>query len=169
MFFATGFANAGQVIISQLLGAGKSRDLGRFIGNMMTFLFVLAVVLTFVCLFFCETILELMNTPPEALDEAYGFTAIIIGSLIFTYGYNAVSAILRGLGDSRHPFIFIGGAAVLNVVLDIIFVIVIGMGARGVGDRHKSRRQFHCVRDFLEQKSRTTRLFDCQIRFPESR
>ena len=131
MFFATGFANAGQVIISQLLGAGKSRDLGRFIGNMMTFLFVLAVILTFVCLGFCEEILELMNTPPEALDEAYGFTAIIIGSLIFTYGYNAVSAILRGLGDSRHPFIFIGGAAVLNVILDIIFVIVIGMGARG--------------------------------------
>ena len=54
MFFAMGFANAGQVIIAQLLGAGKSRDLGRFIGNMMTFLFVLAIVLTFICLRECE-------------------------------------------------------------------------------------------------------------------
>ena len=98
---------------------------------MMSFLFAVAIVLTFVCLFFCETILELMNTPPEALEEAFAFTTVMIGGLIFTYGYNAVGAILRGLGDSRHPFIFIGAAAVLNVVLDIIFVIVVGMGAMG--------------------------------------
>ena len=131
MFFAMGFANAGQVIIAQLLGAGKSRDLGRFIGNMMAFLFALAIVLTFVCLGLCEEILELMNTPPEALEEAFEFTAVIIGGLIFTYGYNAVSAILRGLGDSRHPFIFIGAAAILNIVLDIILVIFLGIGAKG--------------------------------------
>ncbi|MBR0059975.1 MAG: polysaccharide biosynthesis C-terminal domain-containing protein, partial [Selenomonadaceae bacterium] len=131
MFFAMGFSNAGQVIIAQLFGAGKRRDLGRFIGNMMSFLFAVAIILTFVCLFFCETILELMNTPPEALEEAFAFTTVIIGGLIFTYGYNAISAILRGLGDSRHPFIFIGAAAILNVVLDIIFVIVVGMGAMG--------------------------------------
>ena len=131
MFFAMGFANAGQVIISQLLGAGKSRDLGRFIGNMMTFLFIVAIILTFICLYFCENILELMNTPPEALEEAFSFTIIIIGGLIFTYGYNAVSAILRGLGDSRHPFIFISIAAILNILLDIILVIFLGVGAKG--------------------------------------
>lgn len=131
MFFAMGFANAGQVIIAQLLGAGKTRELGRFIGNMMTCLFILAIILTFVCLHECETILELMNTPPEALDEAFAFTTVIIGGLVFTYGYNAVSAILRGLGDSRHPFIFISIAAVLNVILDIILVIFLGVGAKG--------------------------------------
>lgn len=131
MFFAMGFANAGQVIIAQLLGAGKSRDLGKFIGNMMTFLFILAIILTFVCLHFCEEILELMNTPPEVLDEAFEFTTVIIGGLVFTYGYNAVSAILRGLGDSKHPFIFISIAAVINVLLDIILVIFLGVGAKG--------------------------------------
>ena len=131
MFLAMGIAKAGQVIIAQLLGAGKSRDLGRFIGNMMTFLFVLAIVLTFICLRECETILELMNTPPEALEEAFAFTTVIISGLIFTYGYNAVSAILRGSGDSKHPFIFISIAAILNVILDIILVIFLGVGAKG--------------------------------------
>lgn len=131
MFFAMGFSNAGQVIIAQLLGAGKSRDVGRFIGNMMTLLFIVAIILTFICLNMCEEILELMNTPQEALEEAFGFTTVMIGGLVFTYGYNAVSAILRGLGDSRHPFIFISIAAILNVILDIILVIFLGIGAKG--------------------------------------
>lgn len=131
MFFAMGFSNAGQVIIAQLLGAGKRREVGRFIGNMMTFLFIVAIILTFICLNMCEEILELMNTPKEALEEAFAFTTVMIGGLVFTYGYNAVSAILRGLGDSRHPFIFISIAAVLNVLLDIILVIFLGVGAKG--------------------------------------
>ena len=72
-----------------------------------------------------------MNTPPEALEEAFAFTTVIISGLIFTYGYNAVSAILRGPGDSKHPFIFISIAAILNVILDIILVIFLGVGAKG--------------------------------------
>lgn len=131
MFFSMGFSSAGQVIIAQLLGAGKSRDLGRFIGNMTSFLFCGGIFFTIICLLLREEILRLMSTPPEAFEEALAYATVTISGLIFIYGYNAVSAILRGLGDSRHPFIFISIAAVLNVLLDVLFVIFLEAGAKG--------------------------------------
>ena len=131
LFFSMGFSSAGQVIIAQLLGAGKSRELGRFIGNMTTFLFCGGIFLSVVCLLLREEILQLMNTPPEAFDEALGYATVTIIGLVFIYGYNAVSAVLRGLGDSKHPFIFIALAAVLNVLLDVVFVIFLGLGVKG--------------------------------------
>lgn len=131
MFVSMGFSNAGSVIIAQLLGAGKSREIGRFIGNFTTFLLCGGIFLTIICLNLREEILQLMSTPPEAFDEAFSYATVTIGGLIFIYGYNAVSAILRGLGDSRHPFIFIAFAAILNVILDVLFVIFLDFGAKG--------------------------------------
>ena len=131
MFLSMGFSNAGSVIIAQLLGAGKQREIGRFIGNMTTFLFGLGILFSVVCLNLREEILQLMSTPPEAFDEALAYTTITISGLIFIYGYNAVSAVLRGLGDSRHPFVFIALATVLNVLLDVVFVIILDFGAKG--------------------------------------
>ena len=131
MFLSMGFSNAGSVIIAQLLGAGKRREIGRFIGNMTTFLFGLGILFGVVCLNLREEILQLMSTPPEAFDEALAYTTITISGLIFIYGYNAVSAVLRGLGDSRHPFVFIALATVLNVLLDVVFVIILDFGAKG--------------------------------------
>lgn len=130
-FFAMGFSGAGQVIVAQLLGARQSQKLGRFIGNMMGFLFAGGILFTVVCMIFRAEILQVMNTPAESFEEALAYATVTIGGLIFIYGYNAVSAIMRGLGDSKHPFIFISVAAILNVGLDVAFVIFLGMGARG--------------------------------------
>ena len=130
-FFSMGFSNAGQVIIAQLLGADKKREIGHFVGNMTTFLFCGGIFFSVVCLFLREEILQLMSTPPEAFDEALSYVTVTMTGLVFIYGYNAISAILRGLGDSKHPFIFISVAAVLNVLLDIVFVIFWGFGAFG--------------------------------------
>lgn len=130
-FFAMGFSGAGQVIVAQLLGAKNSQALGRFIGNMMSFLFIGGIIFTVACIFLRENILQIMNTPTESFDEALSYATITTSGLIFIYGYNAVSSIMRGLGDSRHPFIFISVAAVLNVLLDVAFVIFLGMGAGG--------------------------------------
>lgn len=130
-FFAMGFSGAGQVIIAQLLGAKKSEELGRFIGNMMSFLFCVGIFLSVPCLIFLEDILKIMNTPPESFSETFAYATVTISGVIFIYAYNAVSSIMRGLGDSKHPFIFIGIAAMLNVLLDIIFVIFLELGAKG--------------------------------------
>ena len=130
-FFAMGFSGAGQVIISQLLGAKKSEELGRFIGNMASFLFCGGIFLSVIFLVFLEPILEIMNTPPESFSEAFAYATVTISGVVFIYGYNAVSSILRGLGDSKHPFIFISIATILNLILDVIFVIFLEFGAKG--------------------------------------
>lgn len=130
-FISMGFANAGQVIIARYIGAGQKNKIGPFVGTMSSFLLVCAGIISLVGLFFQDTILQLMNTPPEAYDGALSYSVICMAGLVFIYGYNVVSAILRGMGDSKHPFIFISIAAVLNFLLDIVFVAFMNMGAGG--------------------------------------
>ena len=130
-FIAMGFSSAGQVIIAQYIGAGQREKLGRFIGSMFTFLTACALVLSALCLTFRNPILALMNTPEAAWDQAMAYATTCAAGLVFIYGYNIVSAILRGLGDSKHPFVFISIAAVMNVALDLLFVITFEMGAMG--------------------------------------
>ena len=130
-FIVMGFASAGQVIISQYMGAGHLEKLNRFISTMFAFLLGSAALLSFFCYFFRVQLLSLMNTPPESFAEALRYTACSIPGLVFIYGYNTSSAVMRGLGDSKHPFIFISMAAVINILLDILFVIKFKMGAMG--------------------------------------
>lgn len=130
-FIAMGFCSAGQVIISQYLGAKKTEQIGRFISTMFTSLMVCAITLSVICLGLREPILHLMNTPAESFAEALNYSAVCMAGMVFIYGYNIGSAVLRGLGDSKHPFIFISIAALMNVALDILFVIVLDMRAAG--------------------------------------
>ncbi len=130
-FFAMGFSNAGQVIISQYIGADRREKVGCFIGTMVTFLLSVSVTLTAVGLIFRNGLLNIMNTPAAARADALAYSVTCMIGLVFIYGYNIVSAILRGMGDSKHPFMFIGLAAVMNIILDIVFVY--GMGMRAFG------------------------------------
>ena len=130
-FLAMGFSSAGQVIIAQYVGAGQKDRIGRFVGTMFHFLFLCSVVLSSVCLLLRSPILGLMNTPAASWDEALAYATVCMAGLPFIYGYNAISAVLRGLGDSRHPFVFISIAAVMHIVLDLLFVLGFGMGAMG--------------------------------------
>ncbi|MBR6472663.1 MAG: MATE family efflux transporter, partial [Firmicutes bacterium] len=130
-FLAMGFTNAGTIIISQYIGAGQRRNVGRFIGTFTVSMTAFAVVMTVISVFMHENILRWMNTPPEAYNEAKMYCLTCILGLTFIYGYNAVSGILRGMGDSRHPFIFIAVAAALNIALDCVFVIGLRTGAFG--------------------------------------
>ena len=130
-FIAMGFANAGQVLIARFIGAGEKHKLGKFIGTMCGFLLVCAVALSVIGITFQDVMLRLMNTPPEAYDGAVRYATVCMSGLVFKYGYNVVSAIMRGMGDSKHPFIFISIAAVLNLILDLVFVA--GLGLRETG------------------------------------
>ena len=130
-FLAMGFSNAGQVIISQYIGADKRNQISRFIGTMFSFLIVCAACITVACVILRVPILRLMNTPDEAFSEALSYATVCIIGMVFIYGYNIVSAVLRGMGDSMRPFIFISIAAVVNLVLDILFVLVFNFGSMG--------------------------------------
>lgn len=130
-FIAMGFSSAGQVLIAQYIGAKQHDKLSRFVATMSAALFVFACCVTGVGLLFRREIMELMHTPPEAFAEALSYAGISMAGIVFVYGYNAVSAILRGMGDAKHPFYFISLAALLNIVLDVIFVMQMGTGAKG--------------------------------------
>ncbi len=131
LFLGMGFANAGQVIIANHIGSGRKERVGKLIGTMFSTLFITALALTAVCFFLRTQFLVWMKTPSEAFEEALNYSSVCILGMVFIYGYNAISAVLRGLGDSKHPFIFIAIAAIMNIVLDILFVAIIPLGAGG--------------------------------------
>ena len=130
-FIAMGFSSAGQVLIARYIGAKQQDRLGRFVGTMSGFLMACAAMISVGALLCQDVILRLMNTPQEAYAGAVAYSTVCMTGLVFIYGYNIVSAILRGMGDSRHPFIFISIAAVLNLALDLLFVLGMGMGPGG--------------------------------------
>ena len=130
-FFAMGFCNAGQVIISQLMGSGQKQRIGSFIGTMFNFMMAVAVSMSVICLILREPILGVMNTPPEAYGEAMRYAGVTIAGLVFIYGYNISSAVLRGMGDSIRPFVFIAIASAGNILLDLLLVLGMDMGSRG--------------------------------------
>lgn len=130
-FIGIGFSSAGQILIARYIGAKENHKIGKFVGTMSSFLFVCSVVISILGLAFQTPLLRLMNTPEAAFEGARSYSMICMIGLVFIYGYNIVSAILRGMGDSKHPLLFIGIAAVMNLILDVIFVAYFNMGAGG--------------------------------------
>ena len=130
-FVAIGFSSAGQILISQDVGAKRMEAVQKTIGTMFTFLLGISLVISVGCYFIRDLILGLLNTPAESYTYTMDYTVTCIVGLFFIYGYNTISAILRGMGDSRRPFIFIAIAAVVNIILDLLFVAVCEMAAYG--------------------------------------
>ncbi len=130
-FVAMGFSSAGQVLIARNVGAGNTKEVSRIIGTLFSFLLGVSLVISIICFILRFPILKALNTPAESFDFAMDYMVTCILGLVFIYGYNIVSAILRGMGDSRRPFVFVAVAAVLNIILDYLFVVVFGMQVFG--------------------------------------
>jgi len=128
-----GFANAGQVLVAQALGAGKKKEMNGIIGTLFTFVSLMALALTAVLLLGKDMILALMNIEKGTDFHKYATQYLYIcgGGLVLTAGYNMVSAVLRGMGDSRRPFVFIAIASAVNLVLDLLFTGLLGWGVVG--------------------------------------
>lgn len=126
-----GFANAGQVLISQALGAGKKDKINNITGTLTSLLFIIALAFTALFIAIKTPVLTVLNVPPESYEMAMDYLVICSYGLIFTAGYNMVSAILRGMGDSSRPLLFIAIATAVNLVLDIIFTGFWGWGVIG--------------------------------------
>ncbi|MDO4343434.1 MAG: MATE family efflux transporter [Eubacteriales bacterium] len=126
-----GFSSGAQVLVAQLLGAGKKENIQRCIGTFFSVLFVAAFFLSALLIGGNRLFLKLLNTPQESYQMARDYLIICGGGCIFTFGYNAVAAILRGMGDSRHPLVFIAIASVINLVLDLVFIGGFGWGTAG--------------------------------------
>ncbi len=129
-FIAMGFCNAGQVLISQYVGLQDRDSVSRMVGVMFTFVMGLSVAVAAVGLAGTNFWIRVLNVPAEAISYAKEYMVCCTIGLPMMFGYVMVSAMLRGMGESRRPMIFIAIASVLNVVLDVILVGV-GMGPLG--------------------------------------
>ena len=130
-FLAVGFGSAGQTMIGQLVGAGNKKRVNDTIGTLFTCLGGLGVLCMLVIFCTWRLQLRLINLPEEALSGGRDYLLVCGAGMVFIFGYNLVSAILRGMGDSRHPLLFVAIAAGTNVVLDLLFVPVLHMGVFG--------------------------------------
>lgn len=119
------------VLLGQYLGSKSYRDLSKTIGGAIVLFLIIALVLTFVMLSFNNEITLLMNTPKEAIEATKSYLSICSAGIIFIVGYNVVSSILRGLGDSKTPLLFVFIACMINIVVDFVLVGYFHMGAKG--------------------------------------
>lgn len=127
----SGFSISGQIIISQYVGTNDRESISRTIGTMFTMMLSGAIVLSILCCRTSTLLLRFEGTPPEAWDGAMAYTITCYLGLVFIFGYNIVSAILRGMGDGKRPLYFIAVASIVNLILDLIFVAGLKMGAFG--------------------------------------
>ena len=127
----SGLTVSGTVMVGQYVGAKRHKDASETVGTMFTMLGIAGVALMAVMMLLSGPMLRLLDTPPEAFEHAKTYLNICLAGTLFIFGYNAVSSIQRGLGDSIRPLIFVGVACVVNVVLDLWLVKGLGMGAAG--------------------------------------
>lgn len=126
-----GLTTGGTVLIGQYLGAKKDKEVSKTIGSMISIFTILSIILTIIMVSFSGQITELMHTPEEAIKFTKQYILICSIGIPFIVGYNVVSGILRGLGNSKVPLYFVAIACVINIVVDILLVGVFKMGAVG--------------------------------------
>lgn len=130
-FIGTAAASGGQIMIAQQSGAGKTKDIKETTGTLLSLLFILACFIGAVSIIFSSVFLTWLNTPAESFHDARIYLIITSAGLPFMFGYNGVSSVLRGRGDSRNPLKYIAIASVFNVIGDIVFILIFHMGAMG--------------------------------------
>ena len=129
--FCLGISNAGQVLVSQAIGSGKKEKLNNIIGTLCSLLLIITVILSFIMILLQAQILTAVHIPDESRKMAAEYLIICSGGLVFNSGYNMVSSVLRGMGDSKRPLLFILIASVINLILDFLFTGILGFGVAG--------------------------------------
>lgn len=129
--FCMGICNGFAIPIAQEFGAGNEKNLRRYVTNSIRLAVIFAVVMTIVVVLLCRPILRMMRTPENIIDGSYSYIVIIFLGIPVTYLYNLTSAIIRSLGDSKTPVIFLTMAAILNIALDLLCIIVFHWGVAG--------------------------------------
>ncbi|MCC0649467.1 MATE family efflux transporter [Clostridioides sp. ZZV15-6598] len=120
------------ILISQFYGSGDLKKVKATIDTTYILLFIGSILISVIGIVFGGPMLKLMNTPESVFNQSKLYLTIIFGGILFSAGYNSVSAILRGLGDSVTPLYFLIIATILNIVLDLTFIVVLKMGVEGV-------------------------------------
>lgn len=129
--FCMGVCNGFAIPLAHKFGAGDYSGMRAFMMNAVYLSIAFSVVMTALTVIFCRPILELMQTPENIIDEAYAYIVIIFIGIPATYLYNLISGVIRSMGDSRTPVVFLVMASVINIVLDIVLIVWVDMGVAG--------------------------------------
>jgi len=127
-----GIAMGGGIIVSQYFGAKDYTNVKKAIGTIYVFLFLMSFIITIIGLIYSESIFRLIRLPEDILPQAKEYLTIILAGIITMFGFNGTSGILRGLGDSKTPLYFLILSTVINIGLDLLFVVVFKWGISGV-------------------------------------
>ena len=165
LLLCIGFSSAGQIIVSQHIGAGSRDRLPATIGTLLTLDFIFGLVFMVIPMVLADPLLTLINIPDEARAGALDYIRVCsVGNLIMSL-YNGISAVLRGMGDSKHPMMFIIISSVLNVILDIIFVGPLQMGCFGAALATVISQFISCLVSFIFAYTHRTQLcFDFKLK-----
>ena len=131
-----GFSVGANVLAAQYYGAGKNKDLSETVHTAVLSSLAFGVALIFAGVALSRPMLELMGTPADVLDQAVLYMRIYFVGMPVMMLYNFGAAILRAVGDTQRPLYFLLLAGVINVILNLVFVIVFHMGGRGRGHPH---------------------------------
>ena len=127
-----GISTGAGILVSQYFGAHRQEELETSVGTCLTLTFAASLIIMVVGPLVVRPLMTLLDTPPDVYDMAVDYLTIISLGIVGGAYYNIVSGILRGLGDSVSPLIFLIVACLLNIVLDLLFVAKLGMTADGV-------------------------------------
>ena len=133
LFFSlcNGMTSGIGVVISRYFGAKKDEQVKKAIANALFVILAVGALMSILGFGFAGPLIRLMKTPAETFDYAYTYMRITCGFTMAVAIYNGISAVLRALGDSKTPLIFLMVSSAINVVLDIVFVIYMDMGVAG--------------------------------------
>ncbi len=131
LVFCLGVSNGGGILVSNLFGTGKKERIPRVTGTMLSLFFLMALIFMLVVFTLGVPILKGLDTPPEAFDGTRTYLFICMEGTIFIYFYNVLAAVLRGVGDSIRPMIFVAITVALNIGLDFLFVGPLHMDVAG--------------------------------------
>ncbi|HIR28482.1 MAG TPA: MATE family efflux transporter [Candidatus Choladousia intestinigallinarum] len=127
-----GFATGAGVLISQYFGMKNERRVKDSIGNSLYLMLGMGILMSVVSVLLSAPILRLLNTPENIFQDALLYTRIVCGGLFSVVLYNGIAAMLRALGDSTTPLIFLVLSSILNIIGDLVLVLVFHMGVAGV-------------------------------------
>lgn len=131
--FATGMCTGMSIPVAQAFGAGDYQKLRKYLANSFYLSALISIVMTVGTVIFTGDLLRLMKTPEELYDFAYDYIFTVFAGISATILYNLLSSMLRSIGDSRTPLIFLAIAAALNIGLDFLFILGFHTGVAGAG------------------------------------
>ena len=126
-----GLTSGFSVLVSQKFGERDEEGLKKAIGNSYILSFLFSILVTVLSVFLIEPILNMVNTPNSIYDDAYSYAIVILYGSGLSCFYNIMSSLLRALGDSKTPLYFLIISSILNIVLDIVFIVNLSMGVSG--------------------------------------